>query len=170
MEATDAAPPPVHASLCLAQAEAKDADDLLRQLARTAFAAGYVHAGFEEALLAREAVYPTGLPGEPPLAIPHADAQHVRRAGMGVAVLRGPVSFRNMGDPSELLPVRTAFLLLVRDPGAQLPALVALSALVQRPGWQLRLLETRSAPELAAAANALLAEVSGGAGGGTASG
>ena len=151
------APPAVAEELCLPGAVARDAEALLRLLAGTALSAGFVHAGFEAALLAREAEFPTGLPGEPPLAIPHADARFVRRAALGVATLRDPVFFRNMGEPAQRLPVRTVFLLLVRDAGAQLPVLMALSALVQASGWEPPLHEADSPARLAASAVALLA-------------
>ncbi|HKK48096.1 MAG TPA: PTS sugar transporter subunit IIA, partial [Alkalispirochaeta sp.] len=68
---------------------------------------GYCHESFVDAILERERIHPSGLPmpGHK-IAIPHTDADHVKRSVILFARLKNPVPFRSMGDPHERLPVQ----------------------------------------------------------------
>jgi PTS system galactitol-specific IIA component len=93
--------------LCVAALEAANAEQAIRALAKLLFAKGHVKATFENAACARERRSPTGLPfPDAPIALPHAEPEHVVSPACAVAVLRSPVKFREMGSPSTQLEVR----------------------------------------------------------------
>lgn len=96
-------------------------------------AEGSVRESYLEAVLAREEIFPTGLPTPIPVAIPHADPEHVLTPAIAVAILPEPVSFRVMGslDPAERVDVRTIFLLALNEKEAQVKVLQALVELCQ---------------------------------------
>src|ERR1035437_9385608 len=75
---------------------------------------GFVRSGFGEALIAREKEYPTGLPTEIPLAIPHAYPEYIIKSGVGLALLDPPVTFRQMGgEEDQWLSVKLVVLMVV---------------------------------------------------------
>src|SRR5688572_13356611 len=60
---------------------------------------GYVKDSFGAAVLAREDVFPTGLPTQPVgVAIPHTDVEHVNNSALAVGILSQPVVFMEMGS------------------------------------------------------------------------
>ncbi|RJK97746.1 PTS sugar transporter subunit IIA [Vallicoccus soli] len=136
------------------------APELLALMARRAHAAGWVGDGFEAALLAREVAFPTGLPTPVPVALPHADPEHVRRPGLGAALLDPPVAFGEMGTTGErTVAVRLALVLLVDDPAQQVPLLARLVGVLQRPDWADGLEDVHDAAGLAERLNGLLGAV-----------
>lgn len=122
--------------LCLIRPDVRTAPELLSALAKQAIAQGYAEATFEQALIDREATFPTGLPTPVPVAIPHTDVQHVIRPALAAALLDPPVPFGEMGgSPDKSVDVRVAIALLVTDPKAQVELLVRVLGVVQRPDW-----------------------------------
>jgi PTS system galactitol-specific IIA component len=93
---------------------------------------GYVDTSYCQAVLDREQQFPTGLPTLPyATAIPHADADGVKKTGVAVAILNHPVPFRAMDSPEEPLNVRVILLLAVADPSKQVSMLQWVCTLVQ---------------------------------------
>jgi len=125
------------------------AEELLQLLAARARDAGYVSAGFAEALLARERDHPTGLPLPTPAAIPHADAVHVERPALAVALLDPPVTFGEMGSRGRTVDCHLAVMLLVDSPQDQVPVLGRVLAALRRPDWPELLSRATDAGELA---------------------
>ena len=123
------------AELSFVQLTATSDVEVLEALAARARDAGWVLPSFKLALLEREKAYPTGLPTPIPVAIPHADAEHVLRPGLGVATLRTPVSFGEMGGSGERVDVRIVVLILVTDPREQVELLTRLISLFQQEDW-----------------------------------
>jgi len=80
---------------------------------------GYVTNKFFEAVISREKEFPTGLPTIIPVALPHTDAVYCKRSALSVGILKTPVSFREMGNPDNYLPVEIVFLLALADPNLQ---------------------------------------------------
>lgn len=114
------------------------ADRLARQ--------GCVHPTYHQAVLTREANFPTGLPTEPVgVAIPHADPEHCRVPAMAVARLASPVTFGLMGDESAVVDVSVVFLLAL-PAEKQVEFLSQLAALFQTPAELEQLLQL-TAPE-----------------------
>jgi len=115
--------------------QATSAEDVIRHLAAALLAGGYVRESFAEAALEREARLPTGLQlsGEVNAAIPHTDIEHVIRPAVAMATLPQPVHFRNMIDPSVMVPVRLVFLLALEQPKSQVEMLQQVATILQNP-------------------------------------
>ncbi|WP_430591430.1 PTS sugar transporter subunit IIA [Humidisolicoccus flavus] len=131
--------------------------EVLGSIADAAIAAGFVLPSFKDALLTREAAFPTALPTETPVAIPHADAEHVLRAGIGIAKLSQPVSFGLMGSESDRIDVEYVAVLLVAEAHSQVDLLVRLVSVFQTPNWSDSIAAAESPVAMAAAMNELLA-------------
>ncbi|MDV6278618.1 PTS sugar transporter subunit IIA [Rhodococcus erythropolis] len=112
--------------------EATDRTTLLTQLATRAHTLDYVHDTYSDALLAREAQFPTGVPSATPAAIPHADSSLVKKPGLGVALLPEPLTFEKMGAPGEHVDVHLVLLLLVTEPDDQAAVLASVVGMLQR--------------------------------------
>ena len=80
--------------------EADSDEGLIRTLAAEAERLGYVKAGWADAVIRRERIYPTGLPTEVmKVAVPHAmERDQVNTPVIIVATLKRPVNFKEMGD------------------------------------------------------------------------
>jgi len=116
----------------LLDVEAGNAADAIGLLAARLEASGRVRGTYRDAVIAREAIMPTGLPlGAINVAIPHTDVEHVIRPGVGLAVLRAPVQFASMDDPDERLDVRIVFALALTEKNAQIAMLQAIMELIQ---------------------------------------
>lgn len=104
---------------------------LTRFVARYLEADGCVTSSWVEAVLAREQLYPTGLPLEPPVAIPHADETHTLKDALVVARLAEPLAFGAMGDSDAgALQVRLAVFIVAGNGMAQVEALERLLSIL----------------------------------------
>jgi PTS system galactitol-specific IIA component len=128
--------------------EGASADDVLRQLGDTLVTAGDVDPEYVTDVIRREEVFPTGLPTDPPVAMPHADPDHVRRSAIAVGICRSPVLFREMGNPMRSLSVRVIFLLAIREKTQVAPLLRDLVSAL-RDQDRLSALQDVTAPEQA---------------------
>jgi PTS system galactitol-specific IIA component len=146
-----------HAELSVLRLSAHSDTEVLTALAARAEMAGWVEPTFLNALLTREQNYPTGLPTAIAVAIPHADIEHVTRAGLGIALLEKPVPFGEMGGSGTTLPVKVVVLILMTDPHSQLTMLTKLIELFQTEGWFDALILASDEAELAATFNRLMA-------------
>lgn len=145
----DVKPLVVAPELAVLRPRVTSAEELLSMLAARALDAGYVTAGFREALLVRERAYPTGLPLPTPAAIPHADAEHVTRPGLAVALLDPPVAFGEMGSRGRSVDCTLAVMLLVDSPQDQVPVLGRVLATLRRADWPGSLSGATDATDLA---------------------
>lgn len=136
----------------LLRIQADSAEEVIRRLAALLEAEGLVRPSFTEAVLERERTNPTGLPlaGELHVAIPHADVAHVIAPALAVATLERPVSFRNMVNPEEMVPVSVVILMALNEPHGQVEMLRRLAALFQDAERVRRIYEARSPEELIA--------------------
>lgn len=143
-------------ALSFVELEASSSEEALRQVAARALRAGYVKDTFEEALLKRERSYPTGLPTPIPVAVPHADPEHVITPGISVALLSEPVEFGEMGNGTNTVQVQAIATLLITSPEAHVETLQALVAVFQRPDWYERVSAADTATQLSAIINDLM--------------
>lgn len=112
--------------------EASSKEDLLRKLANEFLDEGLVKPSFPQAILDREAVYPTGLPAVAfDIAIPHCAASNVNETSMAVATLAHPVEFQQMGSAEITLHPEVVFMLAIQDPDKQLETLQKIMAVIQ---------------------------------------
>jgi PTS system galactitol-specific IIA component len=116
--------------LCVAGLKAVTAEQAIRALSKLLLAKGHVKPSFEHAACARERRSPTGLPfPDAPVALPHAEPEHVVSPACAVAVLAAPVKFREMGSPAVQLSVR---ILVMPALGAKEQAAAGLTQLIER--------------------------------------
>lgn len=83
---------------------------------------GIVTTDYAEQVIAREAVFPTGLPTEPVgVAIPHTDPAYVNENRVAIATLKNPITMKEMGaiDDKEV-EVYIVFLLALGESNKQL--------------------------------------------------
>jgi PTS system galactitol-specific IIA component len=115
--------------------KAANDQEVIRILAERLQALGYVKPSFANAVLAREAILPTGLPlgDDNNVAVPHTDPEHVLKPGLAFATLLEPVSFSNMEDPDEQLQVSIVFLMALNDKDKQIEMLQEIAGTIQSP-------------------------------------
>ncbi|MDW8318197.1 MAG: HPr family phosphocarrier protein [Anaerolineae bacterium] len=142
------ASPPLNDSLILLDLPAADAGEAIRSLAALLYQEGYVKNSYAEAVLQREAIYPTGLATEIPVALPHTDVQHCLRPALAVARLSAPVAFGMMGDPTQQVHTQLLFMLSITDPKAQVQWLKRLIESFQVPGLLESLLAAKAPGEV----------------------
>ncbi|NRT32884.1 PTS sugar transporter subunit IIA [Clostridium beijerinckii] len=112
--------------------EVKNKEEVIQELGKRMFEKGYVKSTYIDAVLEREKTLPTGLDiGEMCVAIPHTDSKHVNQSNVALAVLKNPVEFRNMIDPSKKVEVMVVFLLAINDPDSQVTLLSKLMSVFQ---------------------------------------
>lgn len=130
--------------------EAKDDKDAIRQLANRLFKAGYVKESFIEAIIEREANYPTGLSsGDMGVAIPHTDSIHVNKAALAIGILKEPVKFQMMGMPEKSVYVSLVFMMAIDDPNKHLEMLKTLMNIFQQHDLLTKLKNARKLEEVA---------------------
>lgn len=98
--------------LIMLNASAENSTDIITQLCARLQQAGCIGYKYCAEVLEREKDYPTGLPSEGvTVAIPHAFSHDVTETAVAVAVLKEPVTFRDISDYDEELQVSVVFLL-----------------------------------------------------------
>ena len=94
--------------------KAADNKEVLQIMGDAMIQEGYGEDGFTEAVLKREKDYPTGLDVDGiGVAIPHTDAEHVKKEGISIAVLDRPVEFEAMGEENCRIPVKIVIMFTV---------------------------------------------------------
>lgn len=102
------------------------------QLADDLFAGGWVKDTYAAALHEREKTYPTALDAQGiNVAIPHCETEHVNQGAIAVGVLKHPVSWRRMDDPSQSCDVSLVVMLALVEAHAHLEMLQKVIAIVQ---------------------------------------
>jgi galactitol PTS system EIIA component len=124
--------------------------EVISLLAERLHSLGYVKPSFADAVLAREAQLPTGLPlgGANNVAVPHTDPEHVIRPGLAFATLTQAVAFANMEDPDEKLPVRLVFLMALNDKDKQVEMLQEIAGAIQSPETIESLIQAKSVEDV----------------------
>ncbi len=93
---------------------------------------GFVKEGYREAILKREANFPTGLStGEINIAIPHADTSYVNQAALCVGILKKPVKFSAMDEPDHQIDVNIIIVLALKEAHGHLEMLQKVVELIK---------------------------------------
>ncbi|HLO15060.1 MAG TPA: PTS sugar transporter subunit IIA [Anaerolineales bacterium] len=140
--------------------DTEDASAVVRSIGEKLFCAGYVRQTFIDAVLTREKTIPTGLPlsGKHNAAIPHTDADHVIKSGIGLATLVRPVVFNNMVSPEETVEVRLVFVLALDQPKSQIEMLQEVAQVLQRSDVVNALMEAKNLDQVHEALKNTMAE------------
>lgn len=116
--------------------ECESRQDLFERMSHEFGAAGFTAPSFGRALAEREARYPTALPTQPEaIAIPHADAVHIRVPFIAPIRLAQPVEWAEMGNDEVTHPVRIVFMLGLDKAEGQVAVLQALMTRLQDPSF-----------------------------------
>lgn len=116
----------IHEELILVDVEAKNYEEAIRKVGKQLFDNGYVKDTYIDAVVAREADFPTGLHLEGiDIAMPHTAGVHVNTPAVCVAKLKKPVEFSHMGDPDTKVQATLLFMMAIKDPDAQIETLQA---------------------------------------------
>lgn len=112
--------------------KAKNRDEALSFLAENLYKKGYVEKEYIQAIQEREEEYPTGLPSSKPgIAIPHANFEMVKKTTLAIATIEKPVSFHNMENKQEILPVQIIIMMAIGEPHGQVEMLQKIVGIIQ---------------------------------------
>ena len=118
--------------LVFIDADVKTSEEAIRLMAGRLQECGYVNEGYADMVIAREKVFPTGLPGkEMSIAIPHTDPTLVNKPAIGVIVPKESGEFSMMGEPEHKLDVKLIMPLVIKDSGQQIELLKAMMHVIQ---------------------------------------
>lgn len=84
---------------------------------------------FSKLCIEREKEYPTGLPTEIPVALPHAYYENINKNCICVMRLNSPVKFKRMDDNSESVDAKIVFNLAIKDSNKHIKTLQNLMGL-----------------------------------------
>lgn len=114
----------VREDLILFNVEAADAEEAIRKVGQRLLEKQFVKDSYIDAVVEREAVYPTGLQLRGmAVAMPHTAGIHVNTPAVCLAKLAHPVTFSHMGDPDVKVEAELLFMMAIQDPDAQLEML-----------------------------------------------
>ncbi|VDG31995.1 galactitol PTS, EIIA [Lactobacillus plantarum JDM1] [Lactiplantibacillus mudanjiangensis] len=118
--------------LILLHTSFKSSEELFTAVNAKAEAGGFVTDQFLPKIIKREATFPTGLQLEKRgVAIPHTDADTIKKEFVAVIVNDEPINFSRMDDPEQKVGAKLVFVLGLNKPHAQLDMLQALMAIIQ---------------------------------------
>ncbi|UFJ42345.1 PTS sugar transporter subunit IIA [Brevibacillus humidisoli] len=124
-------------------------EEIINRLGMLLTNCGVVEQAYIDAVLAREAEFPTGLElGEIHVAIPHADSAAVKSPAIALGVAKRGVPFRSMAEPEKEIAVHLVILLATQRSEMQLQALEKTMDFVQDPKRLKSLLEAADEGEL----------------------
>lgn len=92
---------------------------------------GIVEEAFYYACIEREEEFPTGLPAELGVAIPHADSKYVKKDGICFLRMANQVPFKRLDAPEQLVGVNYVINLATKNPNKHLEILQKVMAFVQ---------------------------------------
>lgn len=97
------------------EGEAKDWKEAILLCGECMMRHGSVSRDFIDACIEREREYPTGLPSDIPVAIPHSKAEGIRENCICLLRLDHPVRFYRMDDTDEYVNTRLVFNLAIKE-------------------------------------------------------
>lgn len=105
---------------------AKSNEEAISMCGNALCEAGLVGKNFADKCKVREKDYPTGMPTEIPVAIPHCKDEGIIENSICFLKLDKPVVFRRMDDDNESVETDMIFNMAIRDPNEHLQALQSL--------------------------------------------
>ena len=129
--------------------EAETFEDVMTELGTIMIQEGYAKETYIDALIAREKEFPTGLDiNGVGVAIPHTDVSHVNKEAIGIAVLKKPVTFLQMGTDDEEVKAQLVFMLTVVNPNAHMEQLQRIIQIIQDTEVLKQLLNTEEKQQI----------------------
>lgn len=112
-------------------AEVDTWEDALRVTYEELYKYGFVRESFYRACVERERIFPTGLPTNVPVAIPHTDPEHVIVPSVCVLRLKHPVAFVSMEDDNLTVQADYVFNMALLNAEDQVPMIQTIIETVQ---------------------------------------
>lgn len=139
--------------------EFESQESFYREIADRLYKKGLVKETFGQALIDREAVFPTGLKTETfEIAIPHTDVEYVEEVFIAVVRFKTPIPYAHMGEPEIKLNAKFAFVLGIKDPQKQVEVLSTLVKLISDEDTMKALESIQSEKEVSDKMNEFFAE------------
>lgn len=110
--------------------EAQNWEEAIRLCGEALVSAGYVDEAFVDGCVAREKEYPTGIPGEVPVAIPHFQGDGIQENSICLLRLKKPITFYRMDADDEYIDTQYVFNLAIKGSDNHLEYLQKLMGLV----------------------------------------
>lgn len=120
-----------HSTLIYRGLDFTNKTEVLNHLANKLYEENFVKDGYRQAILDREAEYPTGLPAAIKIAIPHCDHTLVKDSAIAMGVLKKSIDFQAMDDPSVTLDVQIVIMLALNEPHGHIEMLQKIISLIQ---------------------------------------
>lgn len=135
----------LHDELIFRDLNVKTAEEALDYLAEQLFKKGYVKEEYILAIKEREQEYPTGLPStQPAVAIPHANYELVKETSLAIATLSQAVTFHNMENTQEKIPVKIIIMMAISEPHGQVEMLQKIVGLIQNESLRKEMIQASS--------------------------
>lgn len=107
-------------------------DEFFDFISEKLYKGGFVKETYSQALKDREKEYPTGLPLEIGVAIPHTSSEYVNKDTFAVSVFKNPILFEEMGgDYGSTVDVKVAISIVMKDGNKHLEVLQKLISIIQ---------------------------------------
>lgn len=133
-------------------------EDLFRQVSDQLEAAGIVGPEFYQALVDREKDYPTGVPTDPAVGLPHTDGTYVRRNAIVCIRNARELAWNEMcGDAADFVHPRLVFMLVMVKGGPHLQILQNIIEKIQDPALVNAALDAADEEAFKTAVNAFVA-------------
>ena len=127
----------------------KSAEECLHFLGDALKQAGKAKGDYTDAVLEREAVYPTGLKTPSiSIAIPHANPSNAIENAFAVAKLEQPVAFRHMADEEQEVFVELILMMCIAEPQIHAPLLRRILEVFSDQGMEREIHSCQSSEEL----------------------
>ena len=135
--------------LVFIDADVKTSEEAIRLMAERLQECGYVNEGYADMVIAREKVFPTGLPGKAmSIAIPHTDPTLVNKPAIGVIIPKGSVEFDMMGEIGTKLDVKLIMPLVIKNSDQQIELLKAMMHVIQDSERLTKIRESKDKAEI----------------------
>lgn len=119
-------------SLIFPELEVNNSSEIMEKMGSSFINEGLCKESYIEALINRESEFPTGIDVDGfGIAIPHTDVSHVNNAAIGIATLKEPVRFIQMGTDDEEVETKVVVMLAVDDPNKHLSLLQNILEILQ---------------------------------------
>ena len=119
-------------NLIFPELEVKNSSEIMEEMGAAFIREGLCKESYINALINRESEFPTGIDIDGfGIAIPHTDVSHVNESGIGIATLRKPVKFIQMGTDDEEVETRVVVMLAVDNPQKHLSTLQSILEVLQ---------------------------------------
>lgn len=129
--------------------DVKTSEEAIRLMAKRLQECGYVNEGYADMVIAREKVFPTGLPGKAmSIAIPHTDPTLVNKPAIGVIIPKSSVEFDMMGEIGTKLDVKLIMPLVIKNSDQQIELLRAMMHVIQDSERLTKIRESKDKAEI----------------------